>query len=166
MGWLALPFLLLQALYAASMLEVVNYVEHYGLLRQQDASGRFVRCEPEHSWNSNHLVSNILLFHLQRHSDHHAHAERHYQSLRNFEEAPQLPTGYMGMLLLSYVPSLYFAVMDPRLLTQADGDLDRVVHEREQSHAPRLATDRSAGRRNRNRDGLSGPRRLAADLWR
>jgi alkane 1-monooxygenase len=58
---MVLPFLVLQAVYAASMLEVVNYVEHYGLLRQRDASGRYVRCEPEHSWNSNHLVGNLLL---------------------------------------------------------------------------------------------------------
>jgi len=72
------------------------------------------------------VVSNLLLFHLQRHSDHHAHAERGYQSLRHFDEAPQLPTGYMGMLVLSYLPALYFRVMDRRLLAAVDGDLSRV----------------------------------------
>ena len=76
LGWMALPFLLVQAVYASSMLEVVNYVEHYGLLRQRDASGRYVRCEPEHSWNSNHLGGNLLLYQLQRNSDHHAHPSR------------------------------------------------------------------------------------------
>jgi alkane 1-monooxygenase len=71
-------------------------------------------------------VSNVLLFHLQRHSDHHAHAERRYQSLRHFDEAPQLPSGYMGMLLLTYWPALFFRVMDARLMAVVSGDLDRV----------------------------------------
>ena len=66
LGWPALIFLVLQGIYAASMLEVVNYVEHYGLLRQKDEAGQYVRCAPEHSWNSNHIVGNILLYHLQR----------------------------------------------------------------------------------------------------
>ena len=95
-------------------------------MRRRRADGSYERVLPRHSWNSNHVVSNVLLFHLQRHSDHHAHAERHYQSLRHFDEAPQLPTGYMGMLLLSYVPWLYFRVMDPRLLAQVDGNLGQV----------------------------------------
>jgi alkane 1-monooxygenase len=126
LGWQALPWLLLHNLWAWFMVTGVNYVEHYGLLRQRGAEGRYERCQPRHSWNSNHVVSNLLLFHLQRHSDHHAHAERRYQSLRHFDEAPQLPTGYMGMLVLSYFPALYFRVMDPRLLAQVGGDLEKV----------------------------------------
>jgi alkane 1-monooxygenase len=126
LGWQALPWLLLHNLWAWFMVTGVNYVEHYGLLRQRGAEGRYERCQPRHSWNSNHVVSNLLLFHLQRHSDHHAHAERRYQSLRHFGEAPQLPTGYMGMLVLSYFPALYFRVMDPRLLAQVGGDLEKV----------------------------------------
>ena len=126
LGWKAIPWLLLHNLWAWWQLTGVNYIEHYGLLRRRRDDGSYERVLPRHSWNSNHLVSNVLLFHLQRHSDHHAHAERHYQSLRNFEEAPQLPTGYMGMLLLSYFPILYFKVMDPRLLAQVDGDLRRL----------------------------------------
>ena len=126
LGWQALPWLLLHNLWAWFMVTGVNYIEHYGLLRQRGAEGRYERCQPRHSWNSNHVVSNLLLFHLQRHSDHHAHAERRYQSLRHFDEAPQLPMGYMGMLVLSYFPALYFRVMDPRLLAQVGGDLEKV----------------------------------------
>jgi alkane 1-monooxygenase len=123
LGWMALPFLVLQAVYAASMLEVVNYVEHYGLLRQKDTAGRYVRCEPEHSWNSNHLVGNLLLYHLQRHSDHHAHPSRRYQALRHFETAPQLPAGYATMITVAYLPPLWFAWMDYRVMAHYGGDL-------------------------------------------
>ena len=123
LGWMALPFLLVQAVYASSMLEVVNYVEHYGLLRQRDASGRYVRCEPEHSWNSNHLVGNLLLYHLQRHSDHHAHPSRRYQALRHFATAPQLPAGYATMITAAYLPPLWFAWMNPRVMAHYGGNL-------------------------------------------
>ena len=126
LGWSTLPWLLLLDAWAWFQLTGVNYIEHYGLLRQRTAEGPYERCRPVHSWNSNHLVSNVLLFHLQRHSDHHAHAERSYQSLRHFDEAPQLPTGYMGMLLLSYLPAVYFRLMDRRLLQQAGGTLERL----------------------------------------
>jgi alkane 1-monooxygenase len=126
LGWMALPFLVLQAVYAASMLEVVNYVEHYGLLRQKDTAGRYVRCEPEHSWNSNHLVGNLLLYQLQRHSDHHAHPSRRYQALRHFAAAPQLPAGYATMITVAYCPPLWFAWMDRRVVAHYGGDLSLV----------------------------------------
>jgi alkane 1-monooxygenase len=126
LGWMALPFLLVQAVYAASMLEVVNYVEHYGLLRQKDTAGRYVRCEPEHSWNSNHLAGNLLLYQLQRHSDHHAHPSRRYQALRHFESAPQLPAGYATMISVAYCPPLWFAWMDHRVMKHYGGDLGLV----------------------------------------
>lgn len=126
LGWRALPWLLLHNLWAWLQVTGINYIEHYGLLRQQRAGGGYERCLPRHSWNSNHTVSNLMLFHLQRHSDHHAHAERSYQSLRHFEETPQLPTGYMGMLVLSYLPQLFFRVMDPRLLELVGNDLAQV----------------------------------------
>jgi alkane 1-monooxygenase len=126
LGWVALPFLVVQAVYAASMLEVVNYVEHYGLLRQKDTAGRYARCEPEHSWNSNHLVGNLLLYQLQRHSDHHAHPSRRYQALRHFANAPQLPAGYATMITVAYCPPLWFAWMDRRVMTHYGGDLGRV----------------------------------------
>jgi alkane 1-monooxygenase len=126
LGWPVLVFLVLQGLYAASMLEVVNYVEHYGLLRQKDTAGRYVRCEPEHSWNSNHLVGNLLLYQLQRHSDHHAHPSRRYQSLRHFANAPQLPAGYATMISVAYCPPLWFAWMDRRVMAHYGGNLNLV----------------------------------------
>jgi alkane 1-monooxygenase len=121
----ALLFLCLQAVYGFSLLEVVNYLEHYGLKRGAGADGKPVRCQPEHSWNSNHVVSNLFLYHLQRHSDHHAHPARRYQALRHFGEAPQLPNGYAGMVLLAYVPFLWFRVMDRRVLAHYGGDVSR-----------------------------------------
>ncbi len=126
LGWAVLPFLVLQGLYSASMLEVVNYVEHYGLLRAKDASNRYVRCQPEHSWNSNHIVGNVLLYHLQRHSDHHAHPARRYQALRHFDEAPQLPSGYAGMVTVAYFPPLWYALMDHRVVSHYKGDLSKI----------------------------------------
>lgn len=126
LGWPVLLFLLLQGLYGASMLEVVNYVEHYGLLRQKEATGRYVRCLPEHSWNSNHIVGNIVLYHLQRHSDHHAHPARRYQALRHFDAAPQLPAGYATMITAAYFPRLWFALMDHRVVAHYAGDLHKI----------------------------------------
>jgi alkane 1-monooxygenase len=105
------------------MLEVVNYIEHYGLLRQKKEDGRYERCEPRHSWNSNLVASNVFLYHLQRHSDHHAHPLRRYQALRHFQEAPELPTGYAGMIVLAYVPPLFKRVMDKRVVAHYDGDV-------------------------------------------
>ena len=124
-GWKALPFLLAQAFYGASLLEVVNYIEHYGLLRSLGRDGKPVRCTPEHSWNASHLVSNLFLFHLQRHSDHHAHPARRYQALRHFDESPQLPSGYAAMLVLAYCPPLWRRVMDRRVLAHYGGDARR-----------------------------------------
>ena len=125
-GWVALPFLLIQAVYGFSLLEVVNYLEHYGLLRRTLPDGRVERCMPEHSWNSNHMVTNLFLYHLQRHSDHHANPTRHFQALRHFEESPQLPAGYAAMILLAYFPPLWFAVMDKRVIRHYKGDLSRI----------------------------------------
>ncbi len=125
-GWFALAFLLLQAPIAWFQLTGANYVEHYGLLREKLPDGRYETCQPRHSWNANHVASNILLFHLQRHSDHHYHASRRYQSLRHFDDAPQLPSGYVGMLLLADVPILWHKVIDPKTLALVDGDLSKL----------------------------------------
>jgi alkane 1-monooxygenase len=124
-GPVVLPYLLLQAVLGFSLLEVVNYLEHYGLLRQKKEDGRYQRCLPEHSWNSNNVASNVLLYHLQRHSDHHANPTRRYQALRHVEEAPQLPTGYAGMIVLAWFPPIWRRVMDQRLLDHFDGDVTR-----------------------------------------
>lgn len=124
-GPAVLPFLLLQAVIGFSLLEVVNYLEHYGLLRQKKEDGRYERCRAEHSWNSNNVASNVLLYHLQRHSDHHANPTRRYQALRHVDEAPQLPTGYAGMIVLAWIPPLWRRVMDPLLLEHYGGDVTR-----------------------------------------
>ena len=120
-----LPYLAIQAVIGFSLLEVVNYLEHYGLLRGRRPDGRYERTRPEHSWNSNAIASNVLLYHLQRHSDHHANPTRRYQSLRHFDEAPELPTGYAGMIVLALVPPLWRRVMDPRVAAHYGGDLAR-----------------------------------------
>lgn len=127
-GWLVIPFLIIHNLFAYWQLTSANYVEHYGLLRDRDANGRYERCRPHHSWNSNHILSNLVLFHLERHSDHHAHPQRRYQSLRHFDDLPRLPNGYFGMYMLAYIPWLWFRVMDKRLmaLPHVRGDLDKV----------------------------------------
>jgi alkane 1-monooxygenase len=124
-GPAVLPYLLAQAVIGFSLLEVVNYLEHYGLRRQKKEDGRYERCRPEHSWNSNNVASNVLLYHLQRHSDHHANPTRRYQALRHVDEAPQLPTGYAGMIVLAWFPPLWRRVMDPILLEHYEGDVTR-----------------------------------------
>lgn len=121
-----IPFLALQAVIGIGLLETVNYLEHYGLLRERRADGRYERCAPRHSWNSDRLVTNVFLLHLQRHSDHHANPGRRYQTLRSSDEAPQLPFGYATMVLLAAVPPLWRAVMDHRVLAHYDGDLTLV----------------------------------------
>jgi alkane 1-monooxygenase len=124
-GLEVLPWLLLQAVVGFSLLEVVNYLEHYGLLRQKQDDGRYERCAPEHSWNSDNIASNVFLYHLQRHSDHHANPVRRYQALRHFEGLPELPSGYATMIVLAYVPPIWRRVMDPRVLAHYDGDITR-----------------------------------------
>ena len=126
LGWQILPFLLLSAFWGAFQLTSANYLEHYGLLRRKLENDRYEVCQPHHSWNSNHLFSNWALFHLQRHSDHHAHPTRRYQSLRNFPDLPRLPSGYFGMYLLAYVPPLWFRLMNPRLIAAVQGDAARI----------------------------------------
>jgi alkane 1-monooxygenase len=130
-GWVVLPYLLIQAVLGFCLLEVVNYLEHYGLLRGKREDGRFERTAPEHSWNSNNVASNVLLYHLQRHSDHHANPMRRYQALRHFDEAPQLPTGYAGMIVAAVIPPLWRRVMDRRLLEHYGGELEHTnIHPR------------------------------------
>ncbi|HMJ02326.1 MAG TPA: alkane 1-monooxygenase [Conexibacter sp.] len=124
-GWVVLPYLVIQSVVGASLLEVVNYLEHYGLLRQRREDGRYERTQPEHSWNSNNVASNVLLYHLQRHSDHHANPTRRYQALRHMDGAPQLPTGYAGMIVLAVVPPVWRRVMDHRVLEHYGGEVTR-----------------------------------------
>lgn len=113
-GFKGLFFLLVQSFTAISLLEIVNYIEHYGLLRKEE-NGRYEGVKPWHSWNSSNWLTNKFLFNLQRHSDHHYKPGRRYQILRHFDESPQLPTGYAGMILLAAVPPLWRKVMDPKI---------------------------------------------------
>ena len=129
LGTQILLFLVVASFWANFQLTSANYIEHYGLLRQKSASGRHERyeaCQPHHSWNSNHIFSNWALFHLQRHSDHHAHPLRRYQSLRHFENLPRLPSGYFGMFTIAYIPPLWRRVMDERLLNVVGRDAGRI----------------------------------------
>jgi alkane 1-monooxygenase len=133
-----LLFVVLHHLYAWYGLTQANYVEHYGLLRGKLASGRYEPPGPRHSWNTNHIYSNLISFHLQRHSDHHAHPTRPYQVLRDSPDLPRLPSGYPGCFGLAMIPSLWFKTMDPRLLAWASGDINRINVDparREQLHA-------------------------------
>ncbi len=121
-----LVFLPIQMAFGWWQLTSANYIEHYGLLREKTADGRYERAQPRHSWNSNHIASNLILFHLQRHSDHHAHPTRRYQSLRDFPGLPELPTGYPGMFFIAMIPPLFRSVMDRRVVEWADGDLGKI----------------------------------------
>ncbi|GAA3988476.1 alkane 1-monooxygenase [Hymenobacter antarcticus] len=109
LGWLG------AAAVGCVLFQLVNYVEHYGLLRRQTAPGTYERVQPHHSWNSEHALGRILLYELTRHSDHHYQAARPYQTLRFQPASPQMPTGYPGMMLLATVPPLWFRVMNKRV---------------------------------------------------
>lgn len=113
--WQVSVFFLLQSVLSFSLLEAVNYIEHYGIVRRKLPNGKYERVEHLHSWNASHLISNFFLFQLQRHSDHHAFANRPYQILRHFDDSPQLPAGYPTMIITALFPPLWFAIMNKRL---------------------------------------------------
>ena len=120
-----IPYLATQAFYGVSLFEIINYIEHYGLMRDQKEDGSYARTMPEHSWNNNNITTNLFLYQLQRHSDHHAYPTRPFQALRNFEQAPELPSGYATMLLPALIPSLWFKMMDKRVFDHYEGDLNK-----------------------------------------
>ncbi|MFT5141967.1 MAG: alkane 1-monooxygenase [Rhodothermales bacterium] len=113
-GWIAAVGYLAVSLLGQAQLEIINYVEHYGLTRRLREDGRFERVQAYHSWNSNHAFGRLILFELTRHSDHHYMASRPYQVLRHLEDAPQMPAGYPAMMLMSLIPPVWFRVMNPR----------------------------------------------------
>lgn len=125
-GPVMIPFLAIVAAFGYWNLTCANYIEHYGLLRLKEKSGRYERCKPHHSWNSNHKVSNLALVHLQRHSDHHAHPTRAYQVLRDYDNVPKLQAGYPWMFVLAMFPPIWFAMMNPRVAEWAQGDMSKV----------------------------------------
>jgi alkane 1-monooxygenase len=111
-----------QSLIAIVLLEVINFIEHYGLERRELSPGKFERVQPRHSWNASHRVTNWLLFNLQRHSDHHFLASRPYDLLRHYDDVPQLPAGYATMVLVALVPPLWRRMMDPRVLALREAE--------------------------------------------
>jgi alkane 1-monooxygenase len=113
--WEVPVFFFGQSILAFTLLEAVNYLEHYGMERKKLATGFYEKVTPLHSWNASQTVSNFLLFQLQRHSDHHAFAFKPYQILNHYDESPQLPAGYSAMILVAFFPPLWFAMMNPRL---------------------------------------------------
>ena len=113
--WMGVAFFFAQSFIAFTLLEIINYIEHYGLHREKMSNGKYERVNIEHSWNSNYFLTNMFLFQLQRHSDHHAYAARRYQVLRHHEESPQLPFGYATMFMIALIPPLWKAVMNPRV---------------------------------------------------
>jgi alkane 1-monooxygenase len=114
-SWLITLYFLAAALIGILLLETVNYIEHYGLQRKSTGDGKYERAMPEHSWNSDHVIGRLMLFELSRHSDHHYLASRKYQVLRHHDNAPQMPTGYPGMMILSLVPPAWFYIMNRRI---------------------------------------------------
>jgi alkane 1-monooxygenase len=113
--WEVPVFFFVQSFLAFTLLELVNYVEHYGIVRKEISPGKYERVNPIHSWNSSHMLSNFFLFQLQRHSDHHAFAYKRYQILNHYNVSPQLPFGYPTMIIMALVPPLWFGVMNGRL---------------------------------------------------
>lgn len=114
-GWAGLVYFLAQSFIAIMVLEIINYIEHYGLRRAESGNGKYEPVSECHSWNSNFLFSNLMLFHLQRHSDHHQKAKKRYQTLLHRIQSPQLPSGYPAMMLLALCPPLWFKIVNPRI---------------------------------------------------
>lgn len=112
--WEVPLFFFTQSFLAFTLLELVNYVEHYGIMRKELSPGRFERVNPLHSWNASQILSNFFLFQLQRHSDHHAFAHKRYQVLNHYDESPQLPFGYPTMIILAMLPPVWFRLMNHR----------------------------------------------------
>jgi len=126
-GWAVLPYMILTAVISCTALSSQNYIAHYGLLRDKRPDGKYLPCQPHHSWNCNQIVTNLTSYNLARHSDHHANPARHYQNLRTFPDAPHLPYAYMTMFMIAYIPPLFRKIMDPRVLANVDGDMSKVL---------------------------------------
>ncbi|PRX56908.1 alkane 1-monooxygenase [Flagellimonas meridianipacifica] len=114
-GMLGLVFALASGIVGFLLLETVNYIEHYGLMRKKMPSGRYERVKECHSWNSNHVIGRIVLYELTRHSDHHYKSSKKYQILDYHDISPQMPFGYPTSMVLSLIPPLWFYIMNPRV---------------------------------------------------
>jgi alkane 1-monooxygenase len=114
-GKIALLAFLAAALFGILLLETINYIEHYGLLRKINERGNYEKVQHQHSWNSDHVIGRVMLFELSRHSDHHYKASKQYQILDSMPQSPQMPTGYPGMMILALFPPLWFKFMNKRV---------------------------------------------------
>jgi len=114
-GWIALLSFVGAGVTGILLLQTVNYIEHYGLLRNKNEQGRYERVKHTHSWNSDHILGRLMLFNLSRHSDHHYNGSKPYQVLKSLPESPQMPTGYPGMMLLSLAPPIWFKYMNAKI---------------------------------------------------
>ena len=117
-GLSILLYFIIASVIGILLLQSVNYIEHYGLLRKQNESGRYEKVKRTHSWNSDHVVGKLMLFNLSRHSDHHYNGSKHYQILKSLPESPHMPTGYPGMVILALIPPLWFSIMNKKLQEQ------------------------------------------------
>jgi len=115
-GMRAFYFNLAYAFVGIFFIELINYTEHYGLMRKKDARNIYEPITEQHSWNAS---SSHLLFRIQRHSDHHMHAYRPYQILRKIDSAPTMPYQYLYSMLLALCPPLWMATMDELLVSKA-----------------------------------------------
>ncbi len=114
-GWKNTALFTVASIIGFLLLETVNYIEHYGLHRKKLTEFRYEKVQPIHSWNSDHTIGRMMLFELSRHSDHHFQPQKKYQTLEHHDDSNQMPTGYPGMMLLSLVPPLWFAIMNPKI---------------------------------------------------
>ena len=114
-GFKVLLSYLLVALIGILLLETVNYIEHYGLLRKKNEHGRYEKVKHYHSWNSDHIIGRSMMFNLSRHADHHYNGSKKYQLLKSIESSPQMPTGYPGMMIIALLQPLWFFIMNKKL---------------------------------------------------
>lgn len=110
-GWETALFFTLIALAGKSLLEIVNYMEHYGMVRDPATP-----VQPRHSWNTNKRISSWSMFNLTRHSHHHAQGEVPYQDLKPFPDAPMMINGYLTTLIVALIPPLWHKLMTPKVL--------------------------------------------------
>lgn len=126
LGWQALPWILLHHAAAWFTLMLNDYVQHYALMREMLPSGRREPAGPQHSWNTDAPLTNLLVLNVQRHSHHHDAPMLPYQYLKDMPDTPRLPTGYFGMMHVALIPPLWFHLMDPRVVAAAKGRIERI----------------------------------------
>ena len=114
-GWLALIFFIAQSAIAIGLLHIINYLQHYGLLRKETQKDYFEKVNAHHAWNSKKGSDRSNLFQLENHADHHMHPTRTYEQLAEHTDSPEQPTGYTGMIWLALVPPLWFRIMNKRI---------------------------------------------------